>query len=209
MSSISTTEKATIRALAIRGKASAPSSRGRTRAAGRTRSSGPASITTDPACVVAFAIARREPAGAQKQSCRGRLADAWIWAEALVRLRGRSSRFPGLSERRRCARPPWGRRGDRFRRMRSCRSPAPPAARGYRVGAGTVGLPGGSSGVSVASTSMLLAQREQPRRGWALTSYLAHCDCPGRPRRDDRVRGKPLVGADRGHVGRSGVASAA
>ena len=109
------------------------------------------------------AIARAEPAREQKQSRRAQAAHDRIWAEALVRHVDDRARS-GLSERRRCARPPWGRRGDRFRRMRSCRSPAPPAARGYRVGAGTVGLPGGSSGVSVASTSMLLARRSTLRQ---------------------------------------------
>ena len=49
------------------------------------------------------------------------------------------------------------RRGDRSRGLRSCRSPAPPAPRGYRVDR-AAGLPRGSSGVSVAATSMLVAQ---------------------------------------------------
>jgi hypothetical protein len=35
--------------------------------------------------IVAFAIGRRGLAGAQKQSCRARPADAWIWAKAEVR----------------------------------------------------------------------------------------------------------------------------
>ena len=52
------------------------------------------------------------------------------------RMRSFCSRLGGLLRRRRSARPPWGRRGDRSRGMRSCRRPAPPAARGYRVGRG-------------------------------------------------------------------------
>ena len=56
-----------------------------------------------------------------------------------------------------CAPSRWDRRGDRSWRMRSCRSPALSAARLSEFG-GAAGLPDESSGVSLASTSMLLAR---------------------------------------------------
>ena len=51
------------------------------------------------------------------------------WANPIVGWRHRpaGSQRP---DRRRCARPPWGRRGDRSRGMRSCRSPAPARSTG-------------------------------------------------------------------------------
>jgi hypothetical protein len=88
---------------------------------------------------VAFAIAPRTPGPAipfvgKHSSGRG-ARHSPCWAIPIVRCSADAARS-GRPLRRRCARPPWGRRGDRSRGMRSCRSPAPPAARGYRVGRG-------------------------------------------------------------------------
>ena len=63
---------------------------------------------------------------------------------------------PCQPDRRQGDRPPWGRRGDRSRGIRSCRS------RRWQRGAtglgGAAGLPGGFSGVALAPASMLLAR---------------------------------------------------
>ena len=55
---------------------------------------------------------------------------------AFVALRSSGADVRGRVPRRRSARAMRRRRGDRSRGLRSCRSPAPPAPRGYRVGRG-------------------------------------------------------------------------